>query len=267
MLSKRNNRSTRTLILIMIVLVSVALLTAKLHYSRINEGVDPRVVPARLAYEQYSQKVMENDYLTVLIVLDSISDIYDNIPYYQNSYEPGVIHINKGATYLTLGLHIDSLRIVENLGDLGNYTKAGFLNLAEEELNTGITLYKNWLDEYKNIEPEALQSYIKEDFLSGLKSHSIEEQNYFLETRVKEIETAQWETDRRLSVAYTNLGLIFYHRNNFNRAAELFKSALDLWEDNLNAENNLNSMLGRPLIKRNFIQKLFPKERETTDTR
>ena len=124
-----------------------------------------------------------------------------------------------------------------------------------------ILVYEAWIKEFKSIELEQLAGYIRQNFLIGLETYSAEEQDNFLESRVKEIKAAQWETDRRLSVAYTNLGLIYYHHDNFERAADLFNQALELWGDNLNAENNLNSMLGRPLTKRNFIQKMFPKSR------
>ena len=69
------------------------------------------------------------------------------------------------------------------------------------------------------------------------------------------------ETDRRVSVCYTNLGIILRSRDDNEGAAEMYIKALELWEMNLEAENNLNRLLGRPLKKRNIIQKLFPPEK------
>ena len=71
------------------------------------------------------------------------------------------------------------------------------------------------------------------------------------------------ETDRRLSVCYTNLGVIERTRGNYQEAIMNYEKALNLWDRNLEAENNLNRLLGRPIKKRNLLQKLFPPDRET----
>ena len=100
---------------------------------------------------------------------------------------------------------------------------------------------------------------IREEFLSGLEVDDHPEK--YLQHRAKEIEQALTEVPRRLSVAYTNLGVIYRYREDYKKAAELYQKALSLWEDNLDAENNLNHLLGQPIRKRNFFQKMFPGER------
>jgi len=37
---------------------------------------------------------------------------------------------------------------------------------------------------------------------------------------------------------------------------------MELWGENLTAENNLNILLGRPVRKRTFIQKMFPQPKD-----
>jgi tetratricopeptide (TPR) repeat protein len=247
---KSNRKSTRTLILVMMVLVVIAILIARSYYSGVNAGVDPRIKTARLAYKTYNQLASQSDFEGVLKTLDTINLIYSEHDHYKESYE------------MTVGLHIDSLRVNHKLGFMQNLTKKGLLDLAEEELNQGISIYQQWDSIYATLTPDEIKSRITQEFYTGLNGYTADEKTKFLNTRVKEIETAQWENERRLSVAYTNLGTIYFHRDNYEKAAELYDKALMLWEDNLNAENNLNSMLGRPLKKRNFIQKLFPKERK-----
>ncbi|MCK4748009.1 MAG: tetratricopeptide repeat protein, partial [Bacteroidales bacterium] len=68
--------------------------------------------------------------------------------------------------------------------------------------------------------------------------------------------------NRRLSVCHTNLGVIYRHQGAYVEAAEEYQKALALWDRNLEAENNLNKLLNKPLKKRNMMQKLFPPNRE-----
>ena len=257
-----NKRSTRTLILAMLVLVVLSTITAKVYYSRINQGVDPRILPARMGYKTYNEKAQISDFTGILNILDSIAFYYQQVPHYQNSYELGVAHINRAATFMTVGLHIDSLRVSHSLGFMKNLTKKGLLDLAEEELNKGIQIYSDWNYKYQDLDIQELTSDLRKNFYLDFDEYPAERQEQCFKARLKELETAQWENDRRLSVAFTNLGIIYFQRDNYTQAAEYFNMALELWGDNLNAENNLNSMLGRPLVKRNFIQKMFPKERE-----
>lgn len=256
------NKPTRTLIISMMVVVGVAILVARAYYGNINQSADPRTVEARLAYQHYNQLARSGEYLAVKETLDSVENYYAAYPHYQDSYEIGVACVNRAALYLTVGLHIDSLRVNHELGFLSDLTKKGLFDLAEEELHHALRIYSDWDSVYGQLNEAQLKEQLKENFFIGLEAYSDEEKSRFFDQRLKDLEDAQWETDRRLSVAYTNLAMVYFHRDNFEEAARLFKKAVDLWEDNLNAKNNLNRMLGRPLEKRNFIQKLFPKSRD-----
>ena len=75
-------------------------------------------------------------------------------------------------------------------------------------------------------------------------------------------EKALLENNRRLSVCYTNLGLISRFQGNYEDAVKQYEKALALWDRNLDAENNLNKLLNRPIKKRNIIQTLFPPEKD-----
>ncbi|MEA1885848.1 MAG: hypothetical protein U9N72_01385 [Bacteroidota bacterium] len=85
--------------------------------------------------------------------------------------------------------------------------------------------------------------------------------NKYIEKRADEIMKAVEETDRRLSVCYTNMDVIRRQRGEYEAAVRCYEKALDLWVRNLSAENNLNTLHGKPLKKRNIIQNLFPPEK------
>ena len=83
----------------------------------------------------------------------------------------------------------------------------------------------------------------------------------FIEQRIREIEASLRENDRRLSVCRTNLGIIYRMQGSYEEAVRQYELAISLWDRNLEAENNLNRLLNRPLKKRNIIQKMFPPEK------
>ena len=73
---------------------------------------------------------------------------------------------------------------------------------------------------------------------------------------------AEFAGMRRLSVCHTNLGLVCRIQGDYESAVKHYEQAIALWERNLDAENNLNRLLNRPLKKRNFIQRMFPPSKE-----
>lgn len=261
MTANRRIKPTTALILIMMAVVAVALIIARSYYSQVNAAADPRVVPARLAYQTYQQKAGAGDFTGVLDVLDSIEALYNRYPHYSESYEKAVVFVNRSSVYLTVALHIDSLRITSDLGWMATKTPKGLRDLAEQELNEALALYRKWDSLWGDLSEEQILTRLNETFFDGTEEWSPEEKQRYLESRSQEIQDAQWENDRRISVACTNLGMIWFERKDYEQAAAWFNQAVELWEDNLNAKNNLNRMLGKPLEKRSMIQKLFPKER------
>lgn len=254
------NNKTRALIIIMVALVLAGTITAKIYYSGLNASVDPRVKPARELYGRYNSLAQENNFTAVFQLLDSVEIVYSKFPHYKNSYETGVLWNNRAAAYITLALYKDSMPIMGVTKELASLSPDSLLNLAERASRKSIGIYQDWIEKFKGKSQEESGDLIMEDFMDGLEGSSKEKARY-LKTRIKEIEDAQWETDRRLSVAYTNLGLVYRQRNDLENAAKHYAKAMELWEENLSAENNLNRLLGRPLKKRNIIQKLFPKDR------
>lgn len=249
-----NNKPTRALILILSALVLISVLISRYYYKGINDAVDPRVKEARLLYEKYNDYTKTNRFDSILYLMDSIEATYSKYPHYRNSYETGVLYNNKAASYLTMALHLDSANNQPERQD-------SIFSMAETMVNKSITIYTDWLDKFENKSPEEIKNLIEPGFYTGLEQYSGELQETYLNNRIEEIQEAQLETKRRLSVSYTNLGIIKRHRMQYEEAAQHYKTALELWERNLTAENNLNLLLGKPLKERSFLRKMFPPER------
>lgn len=243
------------LILSMCALALIGILIATQYYKNLNKAVDPRIVEAREMYERYNIYGQINDFDAVFSLMDSVESVYISIGHYNNSYEVGVLYNNRAAAYLTMAFfHDDYMHdslVVDSL-----------VNLAEKQASKSISIYKAWIDKYGNIEEDKIEGQIRPDFLIGLEGYSPQEQDDYLKKRLKEIQEAQIETSRRMSVALTNLGVIYRHKGQYETAVKYYSEALELWDQNLTAENNLNLLLGRPVKKRTLIQKLFPPERK-----
>ncbi|MEX0988500.1 MAG: tetratricopeptide repeat protein [Bacteroidales bacterium] len=248
----RIDKSKRILLVIMGVLTVVAIVVAQRYYGDKNSSVDPRIVPARKLYEKYNGFAMENQPDSIFHLMDTIESIYSSVEHYATSFEVGVLYNNRAAAWLTMGL----------FGDFyDTEARDSLVALADSAVRESITIYENWNDLYGEISDGQEENFIEESFLQGLESYPEDYQDQFIQSRIQEITEAQQEIDRRISVSYTNLGMVHRYRENYDSAAICYQYALELWDRNLTAENNLNILLGRPLKKRNFIQRMFPPDR------
>jgi tetratricopeptide (TPR) repeat protein len=251
--------SIRTLIGVMVIVVIAGVLIARSYYERMNRSVDPRVVPARELYSKYNSYAREGDYYRVFALLDSVEQIYRATTHYDGSFELGVLDNNRAAAFLTLALFGDSIP-----GASHPYLELGpdsLVTLAEIHVRRAIGTYLEWNQRFVGKSTDQIIRIIGPEFLKGLQNGDPEMEKAYLENRAGEIENALIENDRRLSVCYTNLGLAYRFRGAYEEAARHYEKALELWDRNLDAENNLNRLLNRPVRKRNIIQKLFPPDR------
>jgi tetratricopeptide (TPR) repeat protein len=249
-------RPARKLIYLMMILVLITVFIAQRYYRNENLSVDPRIVPARELYEQYNSLAVRSDYEGLFTLLDSIKRIYNSQPHYYGSFETGVLENNRAAVYLTIGLSYDSISTpFHGLG------QDSIMALGESAVRNSIAIYEGWMDLYSGKTENEIRDGIRESFMDGLEVADPDETSRYLDNRVKEIEQAIEETPRRLSVSYTNLGIVYRYRLDYESAAIHYRHALELWEDNLTAENNLNLLLGKPPRKRTFIEKMFPNSR------
>ena len=248
----RQKKSIRPLIIVLCVIALIVIVVSRSYYSAENSSQDPRIVPAREMYEKYNHFADNQQYDSIFKLMDAIEGIYASLDHYKDSYETGVLYNNRAAAWLT--------RVISDQST-DSLIRDSLLNLANHALRSGIRIYETWQDQYNNKEADEIRNGIRDDFMTGLESYTPEERERFLQTRVSEISEAQTEIDRRLSVTYTNLGIVYRHRQQYDSAMGCYEKALDLWDRNLTAENNMNSLLGLPQKKRNFIERMFPPER------
>lgn len=254
------NKNTLRVISIMTLIVLAGFAVAHFYYKNQNSKEDPRVVEAKRLYKDYDDFSKEKNYKGVLETLDKMGKIYLNEPHYANSYEMGVVNTDKAALFLTLAIYKDSITVpAEYYIDELELTKDSLLNYSEMLSLKSIEIYEQWIAEYKDLDEIAIREKIKNDFNSIDAGEN--QKTTYLEKRIKDILAAQIETPRRLSVSYTNLGIVKRHKGKYADAAKLYKKALNLWDKNMAAKNSMNVLLGRPLEKANIIDQMFPPER------
>jgi len=238
--------------MILVCLSATGFFIAWLYYNDKNSSEDPRVTGARLKLAEYDQLMKERRYPDALRILDTVSRIYESTAGYRSSFEPGLLFNNRGSVFLSMALY-DSLVPAEEKGAL--------LRLAEENIQKGIQIYTTWIDSAGKLTRDQIKINITPFFPendSGLKGKNIIK---IIEKRVEDIVFAQTETPRRLSVSYTNLGIIQRHQFRQVEAAHSYLEAIKLWNDNFTARNNFNVLMGLPPEDRSILDKLFPPER------
>ncbi len=206
------------------------------------------------------QYARSGDYYRIFTLLDSIEQIYKSTTHYRESFELGVVDNNRAASLLTIALFGDSIPQTSN--PWWEWPTDSIVSLAEMYVNRAITTYNNWNSRYEGKSKQQIQAMIESGFMVGLEDSEPHLKSEYLEARIREIEKAQLENNRRLSVCYTNLGLVSRFQGNYEDAVKQYERALVLWDRNLDAENNLNKLLNRPVRKRNIIQQLFPPEKD-----
>jgi tetratricopeptide (TPR) repeat protein len=245
------NKGTRIIIGVMVILGAIGLAIAYVHYGNINKAVDPRVREAHLMYGRYNVYASENNAEMVLALLDSIENIYLSVPHYKDSYEMGVVHNNRASVFLSRAL---SDSIAEEI-------KQHFFSLSEQHLNEGMSYYTRWIDQFGDLSDEEITNLVYEEFSADDSLRRNKNLDAIIRSRVKEILTAQLEMPRRMSVSYSNLGIIRRHENKPEEAIQYYIKALELWDQNHVAKNNMNILFGEPIEKQSVLRKLFPPDR------
>ncbi len=239
----------------------VIFISSFFYYGNINSAEDPRTLPAKNLLLQYEKQLNEDQSEEALDILNSIVQMYKEVPGYGNSYEVGVIYNNIASVYL--------VQLETELLTKDNLTKEDLvmnLDLATQYCQKSIENYELWLKEMKELSTSQIKEKIAPFF--DPKDPAFKEVDFeaVFEKRVADIQLAQIETTRRLSVALTNLGVINRYQGNFEQAKANYKKAIELWDRNYTAQDNLNTLLNQPIKKRSMIDKLFPPEKNKEST-
>ena len=243
-------RSTIILFIIMLVIFFSGIWYANFYYQGVNDSEDPRVVRAKELYNNYNQLAEENKYQEIFDLLDSIEIIYNQFDDYRYSYEVGVLYNNRAALCLNMAL----------FEPFTEMEKDSLIQSAQSFIYQGIRIYENWNAEFALYSEADFQSYLNAIYFNVFPLKDSSEVELFISKRSQEMMDAQLEMNRRLSVVYTNLGIVLRYQNQVKEAVESYQMALELWDKNITAENNINILLGKPLKTRSIIDRLFPDE-------
>ncbi len=233
------------------IIICTSLLVAYFYYNGKNKAEDPRIVQTKYLFRQFDELMKEKKFSSALPLLDSIEVIFMKVPGYKESYEPGIVYNNRGSVYLSMALYtsndsIEKLRLLEK---------------SEMNIDSSIAVYNTWIDKNNNLsEAELFKN--TEPFFSlndvAFKGRNVKK---IILKRVEDLALAQKENPRRLSVCYTNLGIVQRHQYKQNEAAESYIKAIKLWKDNYTARNNFNVLMGKPPEDRSIIDQLFPPDK------
>jgi hypothetical protein len=247
----RITRETKIIFIFVISMCIIGFSIAFIYYNSINKSEDPRVLQTKFMFMRFDRLLKENKFEKTFPLLDSIEKVLNIVPGYSASYELGIVYNDRASVYLSIALYTNT----------DSLDKQVQLKLAKINIDTCIKIYKIWIEKFGKLSKGELKQRIKPYFPEDdLQFYGKNYQN-ILKKRLNDVVLAQKETPRRLSVAYTNLGIIQRHQYLQNEAVESYIKAVELWKDNYTARNNLNVLYGKPPKDRSIIDKLFPPDK------
>jgi hypothetical protein len=245
------SNQTKKVLLGIFIIICISLLIAYIYYDGKNKSEDPRIVQTKYMFRQFDELMKVNKFSSALPLLDSIELILVKVPGYKGSYEIGIIYNNRGSAYLSMALYVgnDSTEMIR------------LLEIAKKNIDSSIVVYNTWLEITGYLSKEELSKVVKPFFPENDLAFKGKNYNKILNKRVEDLVLAQKETPRRLSVCFTNLGIVQRHQYKQNEAVESYIKALKLWKDNFTARNNFNVLMGKPPKDRSIIDQLFPPDK------
>lgn len=247
------SRGTRIILAITISVTTLAVIFAFFYYRGVNRSEDPRVSDARRYMSEYDRMAGGIDSYRWFYLLDSAGAVYSGIPGYRNSWETGVIFNNKCGGFLLMALYDSTVT-----GD----QQRSLLELSVSYCDSSIAVYKRWLDEWDRLPDDELARRVLEDMKQSDSAFAGLNFRKIAGKRIKDVRLARIETQRRLSVSYTNKATAYRHMMMQDSALILYEKALALWKENRTAESNLSVLLGGEPVKPGLIRSLFPPDRK-----
>jgi tetratricopeptide (TPR) repeat protein len=245
-----SNQTKKVLVGIFII-IGISVLVAYIYYNGENKAGDPRIVQTKYMFRQFDDRMKENNFSSALPLLDSIEFILVSVPGYRESYEPGIVCNDRGSVYLSMALYTGK----------DSTERSRLLEKAKSNIDSAIAVYKTWMDINGNLSKEELSERVRPFFAEDDRAFKGRNYKRILNKRAEDLFLAQKETPRRLSVCYTNRGIILRHQYKQNEAVESYIKAIELWKDNYTARNNFNVLMGKPPRDRSIINKLFPPDK------
>lgn len=244
-------RETKIIFTGVAIVSAISFAVAYFYYSSINKSEDPRVVATKHMFVRYDEWVSNKNYTAALLVLDSMEHIFNTVPGYAESYETGIVYNDRASVLIAQALYQNT----------DSAAKKIMLDSAGKYALTSIDTYTLWIERYGKLPEVELRAQVIPFFAEDDKAFEGKKYHKILGKRVSDLLLAQKETTRRLSVAYTNLGIIQRHQFRQKEAAESYLKAISLWKENPSALSNLNVLYGLPPKDRSVIEKLFPPDK------
>jgi len=245
------SKQTKKLLAGILIIIGISLLVACLYYGSKNRSEDPRVIETKNLFRDYEGLMKEKKYDEAIRLMDSAENIFLNTPGYPSSYELGIVYNNRGSAYLSIALYATKDSIEKTL----------LLRLAKTQIDSSIAIYSTWMKKYGTLGREEIFGIEKDYFHENDKAFEGKNRKKILNKRIDDLIMAQNETPRRLSVSYTNAGIILRHQFKQNEAADSYIKAIRLWKDNYVARNNFNVLMGIEPEDRSIIDQLFPPDK------
>lgn len=249
------SEQTKKLLIGILIIICISVVIAYVYYDGKNKAEDPRIAETKHLFRNFDELMKENNFSLALSLLDTIESILQKVPGYNKSYEPGIVYNNRGSAYISIALYSNK----------DSAEKSELLDLAKMNIDSAIVLYTIWLDKNNSLSKDELLNKVKPFFPENDLAFQGRNYNRILKKRVEDLILARKETPRRLSVCYTNLGIVLRHQHKQNEAVESYKKAIILWKDNFTARNNFNVLMGKTPEDRSIIEKLFPPDKNKFD--
>lgn len=254
---KLNNLSGTVKVLIACLCITIVIfIVSFFYYGNINSAEDPRILPAKTLQLKYEKQLEEKHSSEGLEILNDMLVIYLALPGYRESYEVGVVYNNIASIYL---VQMET-EILTNK-DITKDALMMNLDLASQFTQKSIDIYENWLKEMGSLLEQQIRQKItpffdaKDPAFKGLDFEKI------FKKRINDITIAQIETKRRLSVSLTNMGMVNRYNGDLELAKKNYEKAIELWDKNYTAQDNLNILMNQPVNKRSILSRLFPPEK------
>ncbi len=237
-------------------LTIIIIIGSVIYYSGKNKAQDPRVLEAKNLQRQYEKGIESDQYGLALSLLETMESIYLKTPGYEQSFEIGVILNNKATVHL---VKLETELLTKDTID--RESMIATLDTATAYTRRAITIYERWLEKMGALTRVEIEKLVVPTFSNNDPAFMDVDLDAVIAKRVDDIHAAQLETPRRLSVTYTNLGVINRYQGKLEQAKKNYEDAIALWDRNYTAQDNLNILMNQPVQKRSMIDRLFPPER------
>jgi tetratricopeptide (TPR) repeat protein len=241
-----------------VILITISIIAGSWYYYRgINRSFDPRVVQAKKMMKQFKPLLDDSKYDKASALIDDIESLYNKVPGYATSFEMGVIHNNRA----TIGLTKVEREYLTNQDNIIEKNIAIYLDSARNSFEKSLDIYSGWIEKHGNMDENALKNEITAFFPENDPAFKGYDYKKIIDRRLQELLEAKVETPRRLSVTYSNIGMICRYEKKTVEAETFYKKSLELWPENYVAENNLRVLYGQKIKKRRLVDQMFPQKR------